>query len=637
MDRNTIIGLVMMAAILIGYQIWTAPSKEEVARMQREQDSLATVAIQKEEQAKKAMADSAVDVPASAASPASPAIAQLHRDTTLSDSARIARIDSLNKAELASRFGIFQAASTGTDEVVTLENEKLQVSISTKGARPGVIRLKDYKTYGGQPLLLQEPDSGVFEYKFFLGNLDVSTRDLHFKAEKLGNSGVRLTAPTGDPSKYFAITYRLDSADWFMHVNAEIVGLKKEVDPRNVMFHWEVVGRNNEKHLPTEQMKCTVFYRYMNEDRTYLKENGDERKQLEGRTNWVAFKQDFFSLALVQDKGFRSNGSEIAITQLPGDTAHTKRYEAKLFFDQEPADKADLSMRVFVGPNQYNTLRRTKIPEFDRIIDLGWGIFGWLNRFVVIPIFQFLGKFNLSYGIIILVLTIAIKLLLMPVAYRNQKSSARMRALRPETEAINKKYPADEPLKRQQAMMDLYRKAGVSPAAGCVPMLLQIPILYAMLSFFPSSIELRQQKFLWADDLSSYDSIATLPFEIPLGYGSHVSLFTILMAGSTIIYSLITTRQMPQQQGMPSMKMMMWIFPFMMLFFMNSRPAGLSYYYLLANLISILQMTVLAKYFIDEKKLRTELEAAMAKPRKKSRWQQRIEEIQKQQQASRKR
>ncbi|MFT3886108.1 MAG: membrane protein insertase YidC [Flavobacteriales bacterium] len=224
----------------------------------------------------------------------------------------------------------------------------------------------------------------------------------------------------------------------------------------------------------------------------------------------------------------------------------------------------------------------------------------------------------------------------MPIAFRNQKSSARMRALKPETEAINKKFPAEEPLKRQQAMMDLYRKAGVSPAAGCVPMLLQLPVLWAMFRFFPSSIELRQQPFLWADDLSSYDSILNLPFTIP-AYGNHVSLFTLLMAASTIVYSLITSKQMPQQQGMPSMKLMMWLFPVMMLFFMNSLPAGLSYYYLLANVISILQMTVMSKWFIDESKLRAELMENMRKPRKKSKWQQRMEELQKQQQTARKR
>ena len=248
-----------------------------------------------------------------------------------------------------------------------------------------------------------------------------------------------------------------------------------------------------------------------------------------------------------------------------------------------------------------------------------------MNRFIVIPIFNFLGKFNLNYGIIILVLTVVIKLVLMPIAYRNQKSSARMRALKPELDTLAKKFPAQEDMmKKQQAQMELYRKAGVSPMAGCVPMLLQLPILYAMFQFFPASIELRQQPFLWADDLSSYDSIATLPF-------------TILMCASTVVYTMITSKQMPQQQGMPNMKLMMYLFPVMMLFFMNSLPAGLSLYYLLANIISILQMTVLGRFFINEDKLRAELVANMAKPRKKSKWQQRIEEMQKQQQAARRR
>lgn len=621
MDRNSIIGLVLIAAILIGYQLWTAPSKEERQRMLREQDSLAELTIQqKEQETERALAQQQARTTDS--------IAQLVPDT-----GRVA--DSLRVAKLEERFGIFAPATGGTSKVFTLENEHLQVAINTHGARPDVIRLKDYKTYHGGPLLLNDPDSGNFEYNFFLGNRKLSTRDLDFTAEPLGTTGVRLKAPTTDPGKYIAITYRLDSAAWTMDVTAELVGLP-EVDPRNVMFHWELLGLNNEKHLPTEQGKCTVYYKYMSDDRNYLSERSDDTKKLEARTNWVAFKQDFFTVAMVKPDGFTSNGSEIGIALLPGDTAHTKRYTAKLFFDQPPSAHAVLPMKLYLGPNHYNTLRRTEIPEFDRIIDLGWGIFGWMNRFLVIPIFNFLGGFDLSYGIIILVLTVVIKLLLMPIAYRNQKSSARMRALKPETEAINKKFPADEPLKRQQAMMELYRKAGVSPAAGCVPMLLQLPILWAMFRFFPSSIELRQQPFLWADDLSSYDSIATLPFAIP-GYGSHVSLFTLLMAASTIVYSLITSKQMPQQQGMPSMKLMMYLFPIMMLFFMNSLPAGLSYYYLLANIISILQMTVLSKWFIDEDKLRAQLVENMKKPRKKSKWQLRMEEIQKQQQAAKRR
>jgi YidC/Oxa1 family membrane protein insertase len=626
MDRNSIIGIILIVAILFGYQYLTMPTAEERARMQHEQDSIAAATIQ--QQARNADSALARQQKAPAAPPA------LLNDTTAHDPLTI---DSLAAARQMDRLGIFSPSAKGSNEVVTIRNEHLQVAINTFGARPNVIRLKGYKTYHGhKPLLLSVPDSGVYEYNFFLGNRKLSTKDMNFTAEKLGTTGVRLTAATSDPAKYIRITYQLDSTSWFMNVNTELVGLP-EVDPRNVMFHWNLTGFHNEKHRPTEESRCTVYYKYLTDDRDYLSATKDDSKKLEARTNWVAFKQDFFTLAMVKKDGFTSNGSEIAITTLPNDTLFNKQYDAKLFFAQEPSDHVSLDMRLYMGPNQYNTLRRTGIPEFNRIIDLGWGIFGWMNRFLVIPIFNFLDQFNLSYGIIILVLTVVIKLLLLPIAYRNQKSSIRMRALKPEIAEINKKYGNDEPLKKQQATMDLYRKAGVSPVAGCVPMLLQMPVLYAMFRFFPSSIELRQQPFLWADDLSSYDSIMQLPFNIP-AYGSHVSLFTLLMAASTIVYTLVNSKQMPQQQGMPNMKVMMYIFPVMMLFFMNSLPAGLSYYYLLANVISILQMTVITKWFLDEDKLRAELLANMKKPRKKSKWQQRMEEIQRQQQqAARKR
>ncbi|MFN8352079.1 MAG: membrane protein insertase YidC [Flavobacteriales bacterium] len=637
MDRNTLIGFGLIVAILIGWQIHTAPSAEERAAFQRQQDSLALVEQAREKA--KLLADTAA--PASPASTTADPLAglasTLRADSSLTDSARAARLDSARIAGMAQRFGIFTASASGKEEVLTLENEKLQITLTTHGARPALIRLKEYTTYAKHPLLLADPDSGVFEYRFFLGNLDVSTKDLYFTAEQPDPGTVRMKAATGDPNKYLLITWRLDSLDWRVGLSAELVGLEKEVDPRNVMFHWDLTGRNNEKHLGNEQGKSTVFYKYLTEDANSLSTISAEEKKLEGRTNWVAFKQDFFTLAMIHPEGFRANGSEIAVRTLPVEGQHTKGYSAKLFFDQPPAANARLDIGLYMGPNHYNTLRRTGIPEFDRIIDLGWGIFGWVNRFIVIPIFNFLdGK--MGYGLIILVLTIAIKILLLPIAYKNQKSSARMRALKPETDAINRKYPAPEDMmKRNQANMDLYRKAGVNPMSGCVPVLLQMPILFAMFRFFPASIELRQQPFLWADDLSSYDSIATLPFSIPFGYGDHVSLFTILMAASTIVYTLITSKQMPTQQGMPSMKLMMYLFPVMMLFFMNSLPAGLSYYYLLANLISILQMTVLGRFIIDEKKLRAELEQNMRTPKKKSKWQQRLEDIQKQQQAARRR
>lgn len=621
MDRNSIIGIILIIAILFGYQYFTMPSAEERAVAQHQQDSIANLAIQEQarhadsalaKQHKQVLDSAALAVPA---------------DTVTNQAAK----DSVVASHLASRYGIFSPAAAGENQVITIANKNIQVAINTFGARPNVIRLKDYKTYHGRkPLLLAAPDSGAYEFNFFMGNLKLSTKDFNFTAQKIDSTGVRLIAPTTDPAKYLAITYKLDSASWFMDVSAELVGLP-EIDPRNVMFHWNLTGYHNEKHLPTEDGKCTVYYKYLNDDRNYLSETKDDDKTLEAKTNWVAFKQDFFTVALVKADGFASNGSSISITTLPDDTLYTKRYDAKLFFGTEPGENAKLAMRMYLGPNQYNTLRQTEIPEFSRIIDLGWGIFGWMNRFLVIPIFNFLSQFNLSYGIIILVLTVVIKMLLLPIAYRNQKSSIRMRALKPEITDITAKYGADDAMKKQQATMDLYRKAGVSPVAGCVPMLLQMPVLYAMFRFFPSSIELRQQSFLWADDLSSYDSIAQLPFTIP-AYGSHVSLFTLLMAASTIIYTLVNSKQMPQQQGMPNMKVMMYLFPVMMLFFMNSLPAGLSYYYFLANIISILQMTVITKWFLDEDKLRAQLLDNMKKPRKKSKWQLRMEEIQKQQQ-----
>ncbi|MCB9170043.1 MAG: membrane protein insertase YidC [Flavobacteriales bacterium] len=626
MDRNSIIGLLLIGAILIGYTIWTAPSKEELAHQQQVRDSLAQVqGEQKEAEARQELARPPLDTGAVALT--------VSTDTLLQDSARD---DSLHRVRLSSRYGIFHPSGNGEDQVITIANDALEIGLHTKGARPGEIRLKNYRTYGGDPLLLQDPDSVTYTYRFFLGNLDLSTRDLYFQAERLGPGAVRLKATTSDAGKYIAITYRLDSAGFFLHSDLEVVGMGQELDPKNLFFQWDLLGQAHEKYLPTERQKCGVYYKYFNDDRQYLSETKDDEEDLTGRTNWVAFKQDFFSVAMVSDEGFAGSGSKLSILVHPEDSTHTKRYSAKLFFEKDAGDLVRIPMRLYLGPNHYGTLRRTGIDQFAKIIDLGWGIFGWMNRWLVIPIFNWLDGWGWNYGIIILVLTLVIKLLLMPLTYRNFKSSARMRALKPEMDAINAKHMGGDNLKKQQAVMDLYRKAGVNPASGCVPMVIQLPILYAMFRFFPASIELRQKSFLWADDLSSYDSILHLPFKIPF-YGDHVSLFTLLMSASTIIYTQINQQQMPQQQGMPSMKVMMWMFPIMMLFFLNNYSAGLSYYYLLANVISILQMTVIKRWLVDEDKLRAELLANMKKPKRKSRWQQRLDDLQKQQQQARRR
>jgi len=630
MDRNSILGIVLIVAILFGYTWYSMPSAEDQARITREQDSLADIALEERareaEKALRGTTGTTDTTAARAAGVASPAATLSATDTTQNDS--------LREVMALRRFSIFHPAGAGKAEEVVIENERLQVSISTHGARPSLIRLKEYQTYQRTPLLLADPDSGVYEFKFFVNDVDLSTTDLFFTAERLGTDGVRLKAATVDPAKYLQLTYQLDTAGYFLDVKAEFVELEAEVDPGNLFFRWEIAGLNNEKHLPSEQQKCGVYFKYFSADRDYISETEAEEKELEGRTNWIAFKQDFFTIAMVSAEGFAGNGSEIAIVPL-ADSSHTKHYAAKVFFENERSAHLSVPIRFYLGPNHYGTLRRTEVAELDRIIDLGPSIFGWMNRWLVIPIFNFLDGWGWNYGIIILVLTIVIKLLLMPLTYKNLVSSAKMRALKPEIDAITAKLKDGDALKKQSATMDLYRKAGVNPASGCLPMLIQMPVLYAMFRFFPASIELRQEKFLWADDLSSFDSILDLPFYVPM-YGDHISLFTLLMSISTIVYSLINQQQMPTQQGMPSMKILIWMFPIMMLFFLNNFSSGLSYYYLLANVISILQMTVLKSWFVNEDKIRAQLLLNMKTPRKKSRWQQRLEDMQKQQ-AARKR
>lgn len=628
MDRNSIIGFVLIAAILGAYTWYSMPTAEEQERMRAVEDSLALVQIEeKARQAERAL-NAKPTTPAEPPREAAPQLVIVDGDTL--------DTDSIKNAALAQRYGIFQSAASGENKEVVLENERLWVSLSSHGAKPAIMRLKGYETYQGAPLLLADPDSGNYEFRFFLGNTDISSKDLYFVPEKLGTDGVRFKAATSDPTKCLQVTYRLDTVSYFLDVHYELIGLEAEVDARNVVFNWDLVGLSNEKYRDGELQKSSVYYKYFSDDRQYLSETSEEEKELEGRTNWVAFKQGFFTVAMVSEEGFAGSGSKIEIQPLV-DTTVTKRYSAKLFFEKDRGASVDFPMRLYVGPNHYGTLRRTEIAQFDKIIDLGWGIFGWMNKWLVIPIFNFLDGWGWNYGIIILVLTLVIKLLLMPLTYKNFVSSAKMRVMKPEIDAINEKHKDGDALKKQQATMDLYRKAGVNPASGCLPMLVQMPILYAMFRFFPASIELRQQSFLWADDLSTYDSVLSLPFTVPLGYGSHVSLFTILMAASTMIYTAINSKQMPTQQGMPNMKLMMYLFPVMMLFFMNSLPAGLSYYYLLANVISILQMTLFKRVFVDEDKIRASLLSNMSKPKKKSRWQQRLEDMQKQQQASRRR
>ncbi len=623
MDKNSLIGLLLIGAVIIGYTWYTAPTAEEMAAQAAQADSLRTIEEDRARQAETTIA-----------SPTEPPTSE-KIDPALPDSILQAR----RAAQANERYGIFSTAANGIDEEFIIENEKFKAAVHSKGGQLKWLELKEYKSYAPEgeekgPLMLFDERSEMnFRFSTMSGRV-IDTRELYLQptSSSISVSGDQksqftMRLATDDPGQYIDLTYGLTGDSYEIDMSIDMVGLKDEVDLQrsDLMMHWSMTGLFKEKNIDRERERSSVFYRYMDEDRDYLSETSDEEEQLSGRANWIAFKQNFFSAVALHPEGFPSDNGFISISNPEKDDL-TKEYLAELTLPIEYTPDARAEWKFYMGPNDYTILKKYE-NEMDRIIDLGWGIFGWMNKWLVIPIFDFLSKYIASYGIIILILTIVIKTLLFPLTYKNYLSSAKMKVIRPEIEELNKKFEKEkDPMKKQQATMALYRKSGVNPAAGCLPMLVQMPILYAMFRFFPASIELRQQSFLWADDLSAFDSIAQLPFDIPF-YGSHVSLFTVLMAASTFFYTRMNSAQMPAAQpGMPNMKMIMNIFPLMMLFFFNNFASGLSYYYLLANVFSIGQMFVIKNLIIDEDKLHAQIQDNKKKPKKKSNFQKRLEE-----------
>jgi YidC/Oxa1 family membrane protein insertase len=394
--------------------------------------------------------------------------------------------------------------------------------------------------------------------------------------------------------------------------------------------------------MSEQRRVSTVCYNYKDEGFSYLSEVSGDSEKAEDDIEWVNFKQSYFSSFLHPERPFAKSGSRMAIGTFgegsKEDGMYIKKYKAKMNLGFSNTDDASLHMDWYFGPNDYDVLASYDA-EYDEVLNYGWGIFRWINLYAVQPLFNLLQSWGLAIGIAILLLTIVLKLALMPIQWKMYTSSAKMRILKPEIDELNKKYPEKEDaMKKQQEMMTLYRESGASPLAGCVPMLIQMPILLAVFRFFPSTFDLRQKSFLWAEDLSSYDSVATLGFEIPF-YGDHVSLFTLLMAGTTLIYTMINQSNMttPQQPGMPNMKYIMYFFPIMMIFFFNNYSSGLSYYYFISTLSSILIMIAIKKFFVDEEKLKAKMVARKAssqadnggKGKKKSKFQERLEQMQK--------
>lgn len=638
-DRNSLIGLVLIGVILLLFSLWNSNEEsDQISEEQRVKDSIARVEKQRVPVVEKDTIPEPVDTATQAVITPT--------DSLANDSLQQAK-DSLNRITLVNTYGDFADAVQGTGQDLILENDEMIATISTKGGALKSIELKNYVTYDSLPLLLFD-DSSSFDMSFETKKAGIlSTSDFYFEAlsgskvvTEKDSDEVRLRLYAGSKEKYLEYVYSLAGTSNMLHFDVNLVGLEEVIAPSSsdIFTSWKVLTPNQEKTRKNQERYTTTYYRFTNGDVDYINESKDDEEALEAPVHWVAFKEQFFTAAIIADQGFGTYGSKVATKKTNGGS-YIKELKAELTIPYKYDRKETFAMKIYAGPNDYSKLKEYDL-DLEEVVPLGWGIFGWVNQFIVIPVFNFLDGFDLGYGLIIFLLTLFIKIILLPIFYKTTLSSQRMKVLKPDIAKINEKYK-DDSMKKQQATMDLYRKAGVSPLAGCIPMLIQMPILIAMFRFFPASIELRQQPFLWAEDLSTYDSIFEWTAEIPLissFYGNHVSLFTILMAISLFFYTRINMQFSSGQIDGPmgkQMKIMTNFMPLMMLFFFNSYAAGLCYYYFLANLMSIIQTFIIKRYFVNEEAIRAKIEAHKKNPKKhkkKSGFAKRLEEVAKQQQ-----
>ncbi|MBO5053548.1 MAG: membrane protein insertase YidC [Muribaculaceae bacterium] len=528
-------------------------------------------------------------------------------------------------------------------KTVTLTNGKMNVTFDAAGGMIKRVVLPGYKTEVTDPATDVEmfnASSAAYAFTFKTVNQQkVQTNALTFDLDSLAPNKIRMSL-NWENGAQFAMIYTLVPDEYVVKLDIEQKDMDK-VLPTTVSdagFDWIYRMKRNEKGRTFEERNSAIYYKYVDETPEDLNALADDSEDLQGQIRWIAFKNQFFSSIIIPRTTFST--AEVASWNLKDNDSYVKRMDTHATFRYKPTDAKGPGFDFYFGPNDYSTLSHLDdviAPDQDgleltRIIPLGWGIFRWINTLIIIPVFNFLGSFITNYGIIILLLTIFIKIILFPFTYKSYMSQAKMRVLAPEIKEINEKYPGQEnAMKRQQETMKLYSRAGASPFSGCLPMLLQMPVLIAMFSFFPSAIELRGQSFLWAHDLSAPDVIFTLPFSIPF-YGDKVSLFCLLMTVVNIVYTRINMQNQPGNASMPGMKWMMYLMPVMFLFFFNDYASGLSYYYFLSLLITIIQ-TYIFRRVIDEKKVRAEMEANAKKPRKKKGFMARLEAAQKKQEA----
>ena len=592
-DKNSLIGLLLMGFILIIFNTYFFPQME---------------------------VEPAKQEPTAVTTQDTKATLQQNDTEIIAD----AIIDSIINQQQINQYGVFANAAMGAEEESFLENDKLKITFSNKGGRITSVLLKEFETYDSLPLQLFDADSSRFNLQFSTGKA-IETSELYFESKNEGNSlSMKLLV---DANHYIEYVYTI-SDDYLIDFDINLVGMEKLI-PSGVNYmnlQWQMKTPQTEKSKSNQDMYTGLQYQYSADDEVdYLSFTSSDEEKIKSKLNWVAFKQQFFSCIFIAKDGFEK--PTYLSSEKKGNSKYIKDLSAQFELPYKHKNNEQLNFQFYFGPNHYKILKSYNA-GFEELIPLGWGIFGWVNQYIIINIFDFLSKYMSNYGLIILLLTIIIKLALSPFTYKAYLSQAKMKVLKPEIDKISEKHKKKDPMKVQQETMALYRKAGVNPMGGCLPMLFQFPILIAMFRFFPASIELRQRSFLWADDLSSYDSIMSLPFEIPF-YGAHVSLFTLLMAVSTILYTRMNTQAMGGQ--MAQMKWMMYLMPVMFLGFFNNYASALSYYYFLANMFTFGQQFFM-KRFIDEDAILAQIEANKKKPAKpKSKFQKKLEEMQRRQ------
>lgn len=644
MDKKTIIGLVLIFAVMTAWMYMIQPSEEEKAEIKRKQDSILALQQKANEKAEKATTKTLTKSE------------ELQQKIAVAKSEDSTAVEA--QKELDDYFGVFSKAAMNPQRNLFVENDLFRIELNTLGGKINQVYLSEYKTYYQDSVRFFTKDGNDYGLNLSLGSRLLQTKDLNFEVF-VNNKAYTNDAPikvSGQDSvvvsmriytnqidsvakdvSYLEYRYTIKGNDYRVGFDIVAHNLNNIItDRNNLEFVWNSKLRMKEKDGSVENKSSSIYY-LLKDEVEYLKENGvDDKKEENGiPIKWISYKQQFFSTALIATEGDGFISSTMQTQTEKGEKDNylrTMSSNISIPYDHEK-NHYEYDMEFFFGPNKYAIISDYDL-QMEEIIPLGWGFFllQWINRFVIIPVFDFLQSFGWSMGLIILILTILVKIVLFPLAYKQFASTAKMKVIAPEVQKINEKYPKQEQaMQKQQAVMNLYKRAGIKPMAGCLPMLIQFPILIAMFRFFPASIELRQQSFLWADDLSTYDSIINLPFNIPF-YGNHVSLFCLLMTIAQLIYTHISMKQQAQQQTMPGMKFMMYFMPIMMLFIFNSFSAALNYYYFISLCFTFLQMFIIRKT-IDEKKVLQRLEANAKKPLKKSKWQQRIEALEKQNQA----